>query len=61
VGTLRLVGDGHWPVERVADALEARNRSSAGPTAPADGLTMVKVGYPVDPFAAPGVLAEQAC
>jgi tRNA pseudouridine38-40 synthase len=51
VGTLRLVGDGHWPVARVATALEARSRSSAGPTAPAEGLTMVKVGYPIDPFA----------
>jgi tRNA pseudouridine38-40 synthase len=59
VGTLRLVGDGRWPVERVAAALEARDRSSAGPTAPADGLTMVSVGYPVDPFGEPGLLAAQ--
>ncbi len=53
VGTLRLVGDGHWPVERVSEALVARHRSSAGPTAPADGLTMIAVGYPIDPFAVP--------
>jgi len=50
VGTLRLVGDGQWLPERVAAALEARDRASAGPTAPPDGLTMVAVGYAVDPF-----------
>jgi len=50
VGTLKLVGDGHWPVERVAAALEARDRAAGGPTAPADGLYLSGVGYPVDPF-----------
>lgn len=55
VGTLRLVGDGHWPVERVTTALEARNRASAGPTAPPEGLTLVSVGYPEDPFADPSL------
>jgi tRNA pseudouridine38-40 synthase len=50
VGTLKLVGDGHWPVERVAAALAARDRSAAGPTAPPDGLVLVGVRYPVDPF-----------
>jgi tRNA pseudouridine38-40 synthase len=50
VGTLRLVGDGSWAVERVATALAARNRSAAGPTAPAAGLTLMAVRYPVDPF-----------
>jgi tRNA pseudouridine38-40 synthase len=52
VGTLRLVGDGSWPVDRVAAALAAHDRSAAGPTAPAAGLTLVAVSYPVDPFAA---------
>jgi len=51
VGTLRLVGDGSWPVGRVADALAARNRAAAGPTAPAEGLCLMAVGYPQDPFA----------
>ena len=51
VGTLRLVGDGHWPVERVAAALAARDRSAAGPTAAAAGLCLMRVTYPVDPFA----------
>jgi tRNA pseudouridine38-40 synthase len=50
-GTLRLVGDGSWPAERVAAALAAADRAAAGPTAPASGLTLMRVGYPVDPFA----------
>jgi tRNA pseudouridine38-40 synthase len=45
VGTLRLVGDGAWPVERVAHALAARNRSAGGPTAPAEGLCLTRVTY----------------
>ena len=51
VGTLKLVGDGSWPVERVAAALAARDRSAAGPTAPADGLCLTGVRYDIDPFA----------
>jgi tRNA pseudouridine38-40 synthase len=50
VGTLKLVGEGRWPAERVTAALEARNRAAAGPTAPPDGLTLTGVGYPDDPF-----------
>ncbi|HUB14050.1 MAG TPA: tRNA pseudouridine(38-40) synthase TruA [Acetobacteraceae bacterium] len=49
-GTLKLVGDGHWPPARVAAALAARDRSAAGPTAPPDGLYLTGVQYPVDPF-----------
>jgi tRNA pseudouridine38-40 synthase len=52
VGTLRLVGDGSWAESRVGAALAARDRGAAGPTAPADGLTLIAVTYPVDPFAA---------
>jgi tRNA pseudouridine38-40 synthase len=51
VGTLKLVGEGSWPIERVTEALESRNRAAAGPTAPPDGLTLISVGYPDDPFA----------
>lgn len=56
VGTLKLVGEGRWRPDRVAAALEARDRSAAGPTAPPDGLTLTGVLYPTDPFspAAPG-------
>ncbi len=46
VGTLALVGKGDWPVERVAAALRACDRSAAGPTAPAAGLYLVGVDYP---------------
>jgi len=46
VGTLRLVGDGSWPEGRVAEALAARDRAAAGPTAPAEGLFLTRVTYP---------------
>jgi tRNA pseudouridine38-40 synthase len=45
VGTLILVGRGKWMPERVAEALAARDRSAAGPTAPPDGLYLVGVDY----------------
>lgn len=45
VGTLKLVGDGLWNPFRVAEALAARNRAAAGPTAPPDGLTFMGVDY----------------
>jgi tRNA pseudouridine38-40 synthase len=51
VGTLKLVGDGSWRETRVAEALAARDRSAAGPTAPPDGLTLTGVAYEPDPFA----------
>lgn len=50
VGTLKLVGEGRWTIDRVAAALEARDRAAAGPTAPPDGLTLTKVGYENNPF-----------
>ena len=50
VGTLKLVGEGSWPVGRVAAALEACDRGAAGPTAPPEGLALTGVRYPVDPF-----------
>jgi tRNA pseudouridine38-40 synthase len=57
VGTLKLVGDGSWPVERVAAVLVARDRTAAGPTAPAGGLCLTGVRYATDPFASPGQTA----
>ena len=45
VGTLKLVGEGKWGRAEVTRALEARDRSVAGPTAPAEGLYLVSVGY----------------
>ncbi len=54
-GTLKLVGEGKWPAERVSLALEAKNRAAAGPTAPPEGLTMTGVFYLYDPFAGQGL------
>ncbi len=50
VGSLKLVGEGRWEVAQIADAIAARDRRAAGPTAPAEGLCLVSVTYPVDPF-----------
>jgi tRNA pseudouridine38-40 synthase len=44
-GTLILVGKGHWPGARVAEALAAEDRREAGPTAPPQGLFLVRVRY----------------
>lgn len=54
VGTLVEVGIGRRPAEWVAEALEARSRASAGPTAPACGLTLWRVEYPEDVWTGPG-------
>ncbi len=45
VGTLKLVGEGKWSRADVTKALEARDRTAAGPMAPAEGLYLVSVGY----------------
>ncbi len=45
VGTLKLVGEGKWTRADVRDALVARDRTAGGPTAPADGLSLVRVEY----------------
>lgn len=45
VGTLALVGKGKWTAADVQKSLEAKDRTKAGPTAPADGLYLVKVDY----------------
>jgi len=44
-GTLKLVGAGRWPVERIDAVLAARDRAAAGPTAPACGLCLMQVDY----------------
>lgn len=46
VGTLVEVGRHHRPVSWVGEALTACNRTAAGPSAPAHGLTFVDVSYP---------------
>jgi tRNA pseudouridine38-40 synthase len=45
VGTLIDVGRGKRSVASVKEALESLKRSNAGPSAPASGLTLVKVDY----------------
>ena len=45
VGTLKMIGDAKWPVDRIEDILAAKNRAAAGPTAPAAGLYLDGVDY----------------
>jgi tRNA pseudouridine38-40 synthase len=44
-GTLMNVGRGYWPETRVAEILQAEDRTQAGPTAPAQGLFLMRVTY----------------
>lgn len=46
VGTLIEVGRGHWEPEHVHEILRSKDRSQAGPTAPAKGLCLQWVRYP---------------
>jgi tRNA pseudouridine38-40 synthase len=46
VGTLAEIGRGALTPDDLPRILAARNRSAAGPTAPAQGLYLVKVDYP---------------
>ena len=45
VGTLLEVGAGRRPPGSLPELLAARDRTKAGPTAPARGLTLVRVDY----------------
>jgi tRNA pseudouridine38-40 synthase len=45
VGTTLEIATGRKPLSWLCDALEARDRSAAGPVAPAHGLTLVDVSY----------------
>lgn len=45
VGSMILVGRGHWPVDRFTQLLTGAPRAAAGPTAPAHPLTLVAVRY----------------
>jgi len=44
-GTLINVGRGYWPETKVAEILQAEDRVQAGPTAPAQGLFLMRVTY----------------
>lgn len=43
IGTLVKIGCGLWPLEKMQEALDACDRSAAGPTAPAKGLTLISI------------------
>ena len=45
-GTLLKVGSGHFAPEDMEKIIEGKDRSLAGPTAPAKGLTLVEIRYP---------------
>jgi tRNA pseudouridine38-40 synthase len=45
VGSMLWVGDGTWTPDHLATALAACDRRAAGPTAPACGLTLMRVEY----------------
>ncbi|VAW12446.1 tRNA pseudouridine(38-40) synthase [hydrothermal vent metagenome] len=46
-GSLKCVGEGRWPVSAMAEILAARDRSACGPVAPASGLYLTQVDYPL--------------
>jgi tRNA pseudouridine38-40 synthase len=48
VGTMLDVGRGHLALEELPRILAARNRSAAGPTAPARGLFLHSVEFPTE-------------
>ena len=58
-GTLAAIGLGEQPVSWAAEVLESRDRTAAGVTAPAHGLTLVSVEYP-DEFGIPAASCCQA-
>ncbi len=45
VGTLAEVGRGRWKPEKVLEILQARDRTAAGPLAPAAGLCLMRIEY----------------
>lgn len=45
VGTLELVGEGKWSIEKFKKAFEACDRTKGGPTAPPEGLYFESVDY----------------
>ena len=45
VGTLVEVGRGRWKPEKITNILEAKDRSAAGPIAPAAGLCLMQIDY----------------
>lgn len=54
VGTLIQIGQGRLPQGRIRELLEHPDRSGAGKTAPAQGLTLAWVDFGEGPWVAPG-------
>lgn len=44
-GTLIQIGREFWAVEKMAQTIASKDRNSAGPTAPAQGLFLLRVNY----------------
>ncbi|RYC69428.1 tRNA pseudouridine(38-40) synthase TruA [Spirosoma sordidisoli] len=51
VGTLLMVGQERMSVDEFEQIILARDRQAAGRAAPAEGLSLVEVGYPAEVFA----------
>ena len=45
IGSLVLVGIKKWPPQYIKEILQKKDRSAAGPTAPAEGLYLIGVDY----------------
>jgi tRNA pseudouridine38-40 synthase len=45
VGTVVEVGRGRWSPQKITEILEAKDRSAAGPIAPAAGLCLMRIDY----------------
>jgi len=45
VGTLVEIGRGRWKPEKITEILEAKDRTAAGPIAPAVGLCLIRIDY----------------
>lgn len=45
VGTLVEVGTGRWKPEKINEILQAKDRTAAGPMAPAAGLCLMRIEY----------------
>ncbi len=59
VGSLVLVGRGRWTPDHFKSVLLGRDRSRAGPTAPAQGLYLTRVRYGAGPWRQDGLLDEE--
>lgn len=45
VGSVKMVGEGRWPVQKIQEILDKKDRTEGGMTAPACGLYLSKVEY----------------